>query len=209
VDTDEAIPSWIINAAYNYHSHTKSCFNTCGNKECTAQRMATGKDIECRYRYPQRAKRKTVIQNASESLVSWYDWDGSKEDRYIKEVCIQRGTYDGFQNVCCPAVSYSKLTCNTNINAIMNGPVGQYSFKYALKGTQKEDTEEYGHVKEIMQKVLSKIRSIDSERSEAVKRLLAASFAHQKLMLLEQPWQAILLETNLDSYFHTKQYGYH
>ena len=30
-----------------------------------------------------------------------------------------------------------RLTCNTNITAVMPGPIGQYAFKYALKGTQK------------------------------------------------------------------------
>jgi hypothetical protein len=62
----------------------------------------------------------------------------------------------------------------------MPGPVGQYSFKYNLKGTQQEDTEAYGGVKEAMQKVLSKLRTYQSDRSEAVKRLLSASFAHQR-----------------------------
>jgi hypothetical protein len=180
-DGEEAVPCWIINAAYNHHIHTKSCFDKCGNgKETTGRRVLNAKDIECRYRYPQRPKRSTVIQNASDTLMSWYDWKGENELRHIKEVCPKRGIYDGFQNVCCPAVSYSKLTCNTNIAGVMPGPIGQYSFKYALKGTQKEDTEEYGHVKAAMQKVLSKIRASDSQRSEAVKRLLAASFAHQK-----------------------------
>jgi hypothetical protein len=124
--------------------------------------------------------RETIIQNASEAVVSWYCWDGSKSNRFIKEVCPRRGKYDVFQNICCPAISHSKLTCNTNVTVVMPGPVGQYSFKYNLKGTQKEDTKEYGAVKEAMQKVLSKLRTYDSEKSEAAKRILAASFAHQR-----------------------------
>ena len=78
-------------------------------KDSISKKNTGWKDIECRYRYPQRAKRSTIIQNASESLVPWYDWDGTKEERFIKEVCPKRGvSYYGFQNVCCPAVSYSK-----------------------------------------------------------------------------------------------------
>ena len=62
----------------------------------------------------------------------------------------------------------------------MQGPIGQYSFKYHLKGTQKDDTEEYERVAQATRKVLSKIRTHESDRSEAIKRLLVASFAHQK-----------------------------
>jgi hypothetical protein len=69
--------------------------------------------------------------------------DGSSEDQYIKEVCVCQPAYDAFQNVSCHAISHSKLTCNTNVAAIMHGPIGEYSFKYHLKGTQKDDTEEY------------------------------------------------------------------
>ena len=103
--------------------------------------------MECRYHYPQWQKRTTTVDNAGEMGVSWFSWDGSQEERFIKEVCVRRGAYDAFQNVCCPAISYSKLTCNTNLTAVLPGPFGQYAFKYTLKGTQKEDTVEYDNVK--------------------------------------------------------------
>ena len=63
------------------------------------------------------------------------------------EMCLKRKEYDAFQNVYCPAISYSKLTCNTNILFIFPGPVGGYCFNYSLKKTQKEDTEPYQKVK--------------------------------------------------------------
>lgn len=140
----------IIDAAYNHHCHTNSsCFgkapkvHQADNGQRKTKRKA-GKNYECRYRYPQRKKRRTVVQNASNEKVKWFLWDGSCEERYIKEVCLKRQAYDAFQNVSCPAISHSKLTCNTNISLIMPGPIGQYAFKYTLKGTQEEDTEEYG-----------------------------------------------------------------
>jgi hypothetical protein len=182
---DGALASCIIEAAYNYHSHTtSSCFGKAEKIQDTgnisSRKRTSQNNNECRYRYPQRKKIRTHLQNASETAVPWFFWDGSFEDRYIKEVCVRRPAYDAFQNVSCHAISHSKLTCNTNVAAIMQGPIGQYSFKYHLKGTQKDDTEEYERVAQATRKVLSKIRTHESDRSEAIKRLLAASFAHQK-----------------------------
>jgi len=158
----------IIDAAYNHHCHTNSsCFgkapkvHQADNGQRKTKRKA-GKNYECRYRYPQRKKRRTIVQNASNEKVKWFLWDGSCEERYIKEVCLKRQAYDAFQNVSCPAISHSKLTCNTNISLIMPGPIGQYAFKYTLKGTQEEDTEEYGRVVQATQKVLSKLRLHES-----------------------------------------------
>lgn len=78
--------------------------------------------------------------------MKWFRWDGTYETRFIKEVCVRRQAYDAFQNVSCHAISRSKLSCNTNICAIMSGPVGQYAFKYNVKGTQEDDTQEYERV---------------------------------------------------------------
>jgi hypothetical protein len=64
----------------------------------------------------------------------------------------------------------------------MPGPMGFYIFKYHIKGTQEEDTEEYNHVKEGTQKALAlSLESLgDSKHCEAMRRLLSTSFAHQK-----------------------------
>jgi hypothetical protein len=61
----------------------------------------------------------------------------------------------------------------------MPGPIGQYCFNYNLKGTQKSDREEYEQVKTACQTILSKMKKYDNDASEAVRRLLATSFAHQ------------------------------
>jgi hypothetical protein len=124
------------------------------------------------------------VQNISETAIRWFFWDGSFDDRYIKEVCERRRAYDAFQNVACHAISHSKLTCNTNVFAIMPGPAGQYAFKYHLKGTQKDDTEQYKRVLQATHRALSKLQTQQSNSSEAVKRLLSASYAHQKSNVL-------------------------
>jgi hypothetical protein len=138
---NESLASCIVDAAYNYHLHTNSsCF---GKSEHSVGKQKRDKFYECRYRFPQRKKKRTHVQNVSETPVRWFFWDGSFDDRYIKEVCERRRSYDAFQNVACHAISHSKLTCNTNVLALMPGPAGQYAFKYHLKGTQKDDTEQY------------------------------------------------------------------
>jgi hypothetical protein len=63
----------------------------------------------------------------------------------------------------------------------MPGPVSQYIFKYQLKGTQNDDGEEYERIAEATRKALSKTQlHVQSDRSQAIGRILAASFAHQK-----------------------------
>ena len=126
---------------------SSSCFGETAKMQKNGN-IATNKrknpsNSECRYRFPRRKKRKTTVQNVSETPIRWFSWNGEYEERHIKEVCIRRHAYDAYQNVSCSAISQSKLTCNTNITAIMPSPAGQYAFKYHLKGTQKDDTAEY------------------------------------------------------------------
>ena len=40
----------------------------------------------------------------------WYSWNGTFNERYVKEITIKRRKYDQFQNISCPAISLSKLT---------------------------------------------------------------------------------------------------
>ena len=82
-------------------------------------------------------KNQTIIQNVTIEPLIWYDWNGKYDFRHIMEMCLKRKEYDAFQNVYCPAISYSKLTCNTNISFIIPGPIGGYCFNYSLKQTQK------------------------------------------------------------------------
>jgi len=137
--------STVVEGGYNLHLHTaascfgKSCSLVKSGASVNNKRKAASQQNECRYRYPQRKKRKTTVQNASDPPVQWFLWDGTHEERYIKEVCPERHSYDAFQNVSCRAISHSKLACNTNVSIVMDGPTGKYSFKYNMKGTQKDD----------------------------------------------------------------------
>ena len=194
----------IINAAYNHHIHANSsCFGkgeTMRSDTGTAgQKRKHGSIYECRYRSPQRKRAKTSVVNASETPIPWYLWNGTFSNRHVKEILIQRHPYDAFQNVSCPAISQSKMTCNTHVAKILPGPVGQYNFKYSFKGTQKEDTEEYERVRVAMEKTLTELRPYRTARSGAVKRVLAASFAHQKTNVVGPAMAAYL--TRHDSRF--------
>ena len=168
----------VINAAYSQHMHaTKGCF---GSSEPKKRKAPTCSNRECRYRYPQSKRKRTCIENVSESPMKWFAWDGTFSEIHVKEVIIRRHPFDAFQNVSCPAISQSKLSCNSNIALLMPGPIGQYTFKYHIKKTQKDDTEEYERVKEATQKVLSRLKKDATEVSTSIQRVLAASFAHQK-----------------------------
>ena len=179
------LPGYIIDAAYNHHIHAPtSCFGSNKQSKSKKTKREMFENQECRYRYPLRKKTKTLIQDTTQSEVKWYMFNGTFSNIHVKEVCIKRHAYDAFQNVSCPAISHSKLTCNTNVSLLMPGPVTLYSFKYCLKSTQEDDTEQYERVKEITEKVLSKLQKDATDCSIAVSRILAASFAHQKTNVL-------------------------
>ena len=176
-------PTEIIEAGWNHHIHAgKACFGKSQRKKKSGEKRkaSNASNRECRYRFPQRKRQKTSINNVSETPIKWFSWDGTFSNIHVKEVLIKRHPYDAFQNVSCIAISKSKVFWNTNIALLMPGPVGQYSFKYSIKKTQEEDTEEFERVKEATQKVLSKLKKDASESSTSIQRVLSASFAHQK-----------------------------
>ena len=105
---------------------------------------------------------------------------------------MKRGSYDLFQNQSCPSVGESKLSCNTNINMIFHGSTGQYAFKYCTKPTQEDDRAEFDRVMEQKDKILSKLRRPNTDRSEATRRLLVASFAHQRSNVIGAPMSSYL-----------------
>jgi Helitron helicase-like domain at N-terminus len=170
---NEALPTWIIDAGYNHHFHTTSCFK---QTKCYSSQQ---KARECRYRYPQRKKNKTRIVQASPTKQAWYLWNGQRKDRHVREVCLKRGKYDIFQNTCCPHISYSKLACNTNVSFVMPGALAQYCVNYTTKNTQKDDTKEYEGVRNAADRILSKVQNSDTPSGVAIRRLLAATYTHQ------------------------------
>jgi len=187
VEVDPAV----VDAGFSHHSHVKSCFAACKSQVSSSSAKKRkdpprirADDYECRYHLPRGKKQRTTVDNATSAPVKWYLWDGTAEERHLMEMNIRRGQYDAFQNVSVPAISHSKLgCCNTNISGIFEGPTGYYQFKYNMKGTQDDDTEGYDRVAEATRKALARDEDSlrDSERSEALRRILAASFAHQKM----------------------------
>jgi len=189
--TDQnATHNYVTDFGYNFHCHTDSCFKAYKGQQ--RNDIISKQKNECRYRYPQKKNEKTIIQNVSITKLPWFLWNGKHEERFIKELCLQREEYDVFQNVYCPAISYSKLTCNTNIAFLMSGPIGQYCFHYSIKGTQQTDTKPYEEIKVFMEKVLSEIKHDQSNHMEAIRRLLSSSFRHQAKDTIKAPLAAYL-----------------
>jgi PIF1-like helicase/Helitron helicase-like domain at N-terminus len=193
---EEPIPMHIINCSYNHHVHTSSCFK----RKCEVSSNSDACD-ECRYRYPQRKKRKTTIENVSEEPKEWYEWNGSKILRHTKEVCIKRAALDAFQNNCCPQISFSQLSCNTNVSFVMPGPLAQYCVNYTMKNTQKDDTSQYRLVRDAAEKALLRLKHHSSPSSEAIRRVLATSFAHQSENIVGAAMAAHLTRIGSRFYF--------
>jgi hypothetical protein len=121
----------------------------------------------------------TSILDTSDCQQTWYKLNGEKEQRKIYEMCLKRGKYDVFSNSCCPCISYSKCTCNTNVSVVMPGTVAQYCVNYTVKNTQKDDTSEYQLLNNSIEFFLSKASNNLSEYQVAIRRVLSATFAHQ------------------------------
>jgi hypothetical protein len=101
---------------------------------------------------------------------------------------------DAFMNTSCEPVSTSKLTCNSNVTPVTEGPISIYICKYVTKRTQEDDGEQCNRVAEETRKMLSQesLRlaqqeeeaandggefAVESERKKAMRRLLRGSFA--------------------------------
>ena len=162
-----AKPVEIINAVYNNHvsCHVRSCFKCQGvKKKC---KHICGEKCECRYHFPDKGRPNALVRYIKDGGVRWFSWNGSEYLQPLVEFLPKRNCYDLFQNVCCPAISHSKLTCNSNIALITDGPLSQYQFKYQLKKTQKEDTMDYEDCLQSMKSMNG--RSHDQDKPEAVR----------------------------------------
>ena len=127
----------VVDAAYNLHGHTRSsCFKKASKKkegEKGKKRKAQTVLQECRFRCPKSPQRATTIIDTSDTQTQWFEWHGSHTMRHNKEILLKRFEEDTFQNESCTAISQSKMTCNSNLQQIMPGPVGAYTFKYGLE----------------------------------------------------------------------------
>ena len=191
---DQCVDESIVHAAYDKHIHTRACFlcNKPNKRKATYQI----KNYECRFRAPKRAKSATEITPTTKRTLNWYHWDGSYSKRHIYEINLRRSILDIFQNESCTAITKSKLACNTNLMALMPGPVTSYVFKYNMKGTQEDDQEAYTRVLEATNKSLAK--EVDPERTDysvSLSRILSASVAHEKTNVIRGTLASYLTKT--------------
>jgi AAA domain/Helitron helicase-like domain at N-terminus len=182
----------VVDAAYNHHMHTTSCF-ACkaekSNKNAPEKKRKRGEEgrEECRYRFPTCPSPITRIRNLSDFDTRWYNWDGTFGLRQVKEIVLKRHRYDAFQNPCCRAISHSKFSCNSNLQFVAPGPLAVYTFWYSFKGTQKDDTSRFDLVISSVRKFLARaeielkaLGESSSPRSLAIGMVLGSCHAHQK-----------------------------
>jgi hypothetical protein len=199
------VPSLSVNAAYNLHalSHVSGCFK-CQKERKRSHVCGTSRDCECRYQMPDRPRKKACIRNVNNSNL-WFEWTGDDKLQLIIKVLPKSHTYDLFQNVSCMAISESKLTCNSNVSNITDGPVGQYQFKYIMKSMQEDDCAAYSLVENSIKSLSSPLH--DDNGKEACRRICRAAFAHNKGNIIGAGLASYLCQHNSRFYFsHSFQY---
>ena len=189
-------PRWMVDAAYNHHIHTNTCFKNKGDKQ-----NLTSIGNECRLRCPQRQQRKTSFVETETIKQPWYLWNGVNKPRFVLELNLKRSEYDIFQNVCCPQITYSKFTCNNNLAFLLPGPVAQYCTSYTMKNTQQDEVKEYELVQNACEKILSKVLDTDTPRSLAIRRLLSTTFSHQSNNIVGAAMASYLTRNKSRFYF--------
>lgn len=197
--TSTIAPETSIRAACQSHNsyHTDSCFK-CTKTKDKKRKHVCGPTCECRYHRPDKKRKQTTIKTEYEGG-DWYQWNGIKKTQPIVQVCVKRGTYDLFQNVCCTAISESGFACNSNVQMITDGPIGQYQFKYNFKKTQDDDQAEYSKLDDQIKRLEGRIHDDDSK--EAVRRIRAAAFAHNKTNVISPSFASYLTRNESRFYF--------
>ena len=200
LDSRMDAPTASINAAYQSHNscHTDGCFRCTKKGGKNKKEHKCGPNCECRYRMPDRKRKHTCIKTEYKGA-PWYTWNGEKLEQPIVQICAKRGNYDLFQNISCPAISLSKFACNSNIQLITDGPVGQYQIKYNFKPTQEDDTREYSGVDKSMKNLNGRVH--ESDRSEAIRRITRAAFAHNKTNVISPSFASYLTRNDSRFYF--------
>jgi hypothetical protein len=123
--SDEPAPEAIIQATCNLHSqffHVKQCFKY---------------DEECRYNLPQTPNKQTQIEVEVKDA-TWCSWKGTEDKKDVSRVAPRRGDYDVFMNTFCPAVSESKMACNSNVRLLFGGSDAFYATKHSTKTLRKK-----------------------------------------------------------------------
>jgi hypothetical protein len=189
-------PRWMVDVGYNHHNHANTCFKKKGKKN-----NDSNKSEECRFRFAQGSRRKTIFLETQTMKQPWYSWKGVNHPRSVLELNLKRSEYDIFQNVSCPAITYSKFTCNNNIAFLLPGPIAQYCTSYTMKNTQPDEVREYDLVQNACEKILSKVLDTDTPRSVAMRRLLSTTFTHQSNNIVGAAMASYLTRNKSRFYF--------
>jgi len=201
----EETPVTCINASVNHHhsKHTDSCFRCMGNVK--KKNHVHNQECECRFHKPDLARPETLISDTQlkGSEHKWYTFRGEEMEQPLVEFLVKRKKYDLFQNVSCKAVSESKFACNSNVQHITDGPLGQYQFKYNFKNCNGDDTAGYKKVANAI-KSMNGVRRHEDERKEAIRVLCRATFAHNKKNIIGAPFANYLTRNCTRVYFSHK-----
>jgi hypothetical protein len=187
LDEDSSV---IINATYQHHlsCHSDSCFKCRKNKKKGSHKC--NEQCECRFRLPDQKRNFTAVTDAVSS-VNWYTWRGTSKPQPLLQSSVKRAEFDAFQNVSCQGVSETKLTCNSNVALVFDGPLSQYIFKYICKSTKNDDEAEFAHVSAAMKTATCRVH--DDDVSEALRLIRRAAFGHNKRNIINPPMASFLL----------------
>ena len=147
---------------------------------------------------PDQKRLRTDIKTENNGA-DWFKWNGAIRKQPIVQICVKRGGYDVFQNTSCKAISESKFACNSNVQLITDGPIGAYQYKYNFKPTQDDDQAEYAELDANIKKMQG--RAHENNRSEAIRRITRAAFAHNKSNVISPSFASYLKGTTHDTTF--------
>jgi hypothetical protein len=193
----------IINhAAYDNHlsCHTKTCFRC--YKKAKGSRL-TPSDYECRSHLPQLPNPySTFLEEIIHAV--YFMWTGEACQIPWFRLKPKRMMYDLFQNQSCKCISESKISGNSNCTMLMPGPVFCYTCKYPFKKNQAEEQQPYKKVVSTTKKMLLEGRKHEGNRSEAMRRILRATFQHNTENVVGAAMAAFLTRNGTRFYFsHT------
>lgn len=197
-------PVTCINASTNHHDskHVNSCFR-CGKPKKKGH--VHNQECECRFRKPDLARPDTLISNTQlkGGVHKWFTFRGEEINQPLVEFLVKRKKYDLFQNVSCKAISESKFACNSNVQHITDGPLGQYQFKYNFKNCNGDETAAYEKVADAIKRMNGERRHQD-DRKEGIRVLCRATFAHNKKNIIGAPFANYLTRNLTRVYFSHK-----
>ena len=194
-----------INATYQHHlsCHVNSCL-PCRKKKKEDMYMDRIVNVGIGYRIGNEPRQKLMLYLRE---VHGCFGQGTKLYNHLYKYYQKEGPMIFFQNVSCPAISESKLSCNINVALVFDGPIAQYQIKSMLKGTQEDDTTEYAEVEKSIKK-LNGVRAHENDKSEAMRLVARAMFAHNSNSIISA-LMANFLTRNSKRFYFSHKFAYY